>query len=404
MADDAKLLTIDANSSWTNRLLTSGQPPKPIPHLSNCATALRYAPAWSGVLAVNTLSHVVCTERPTPWRQSYEEWTDLADGLTSIWLQDHGLNVTTTTASEAVRIVARERDYNPLLNYLNELEWDGWARVDTWLVDYMGAEDSIYTRAVGRAWLISAVARAFQPGVKVDHALILEGPQGRGKSSALKALASPAWFTDYLSENLGSKEASILCNGVWIVEFSELEGIIHQQSKVETVKAFLTRTDDRYRPPYARHAINLPRQCIFAATTNRETYMNDETGNRRFWPIKCGWIYPSRIERDRDQLWAEAVKLYLEGSPWWLNEEMEAEAKHEQKLRHDADPWEEAIGTWLAKRKDSSTDEILRDCLNKDTGEWTRADQMRVSRCLKSLGWERFRVAGSGHRRYKSTK
>lgn len=392
---------IDSARDWHDRLLRSGSPPRPIANLANSITALTFAPEWKNVLAVDTLSHSIVTLRKTPWGDSIGCWSDIQDGLCAAWLQEEGINVSSGTAAEAIRIVSRKHEHNPLLSYLGDLVWDNTERIDDWLSHYLGVEATYYSRAVGRAWLVSAVARAYQPGCKADCCLILEGPQGRGKSSALKALASPAWFTDYVSENLGAKDASILCNGVWIVEFSELEGIMHHTSKMETVKAFLTRTDDRYRPPYGRHAISLPRQCIFAATTNRDTYMPDETGNRRFWPVKCSWIYPERLERDRDQLWAEAVHLYSEGFQWWLTEDMEAEARHEQRARYDSDPWEEPIATFLEKKHDISADDILRDCLHKDVESWCRADQMRVARCLKALGWDKYRVPGKGHRRYK---
>lgn len=401
MSKEDKVVPLD-NRPWKDRLLRSGD--KPIPNLFNCVTALRYCPQWQGVLVHNTLSHKVSTAKPTPWGQSYATWSDIADGLTAAWMQEEGINVHTGIASEAVRIVAHDHEFSPLFDYLNSLEWDGWHRVNTWTFDYLGVSDTAYSRAVGKAWLISAVARAYQPGCKADYAIILEGPQGRGKSSALKALASPAWFADYISENLSSKDACILCSGVWIIEFSELEGIMHQHARVEAAKAFITRTEDRYRPPYGQNTIDVPRQCVFAATTNRDSYMLDETGNRRFWPIKCGSIYPGRIERDRDQIWAEAVRLYLEGETAWLSEDLEAEAKHEQKLRYEADPWEEAIGKWLEKRKDASTTEILEECLRKDPGTWARYDQMRVARCLKSLGWEKYRVPGQGHNRYRLTR
>ncbi len=392
---------IDSARDWHDRLLRAGNPPKPIANLSNCITALSYSQDWKGVLAIDTLSHSIMTMRATPWGDSVGCWTDIQDSLCAAWLQDEGINVSSGTASEAIRVVARKREHNPLLGYLTELEWDNTPRVDDWLTHYLGVQATYYSRAVGRAWLVSAIARAYQPGCKADCCLILEGPQGRGKSSALKALASPAWFTDYVSENLGAKDASILCNGVWIVEFSELEGIMSHHAKMETVKAFLTRTDDRYRPPYGRHPISLPRQCVFAATTNRDTYMPDETGNRRFWPVRCSWIYPERIERDRDQLWAEAVRLYMGGTQWWLSEDMEAEARHEQRSRYDADPWEESIATFVEKREDVSADDILRDCLHKDVEDWGKSDQMRVSRCLKALGWDKYRVPKKGNHRYR---
>lgn len=401
MPSDDKVVTLDKDKRhWTERLIRSGNPPKPVANLANCITALRYCPDWRGVLGFNTFAHRVSTIKETPWKASYTTWSDTADSLACIWFQEEGINVHTGVAAEAIRVVARDHEYSPLFDYLNSLEWDGRPRVNSWTFDYLGAKDNSYSRAVGQAWLISAVARAYQPGIKADYAIILEGPQGRGKSSALKALASPTWFADYLGQNLNEKDASILCSGVWIIEFSELEGI-NQQSRVESAKAFITRTEDRYRPPYGQNTISLPRQCVFAATTNRDSYLLDETGNRRFWPIKCGYIYPDRLERDRDQIWAEAVKLYLDGVPYWLDSDLESEAKHEQRLRYEADPWQDVVAEWLSKKTDISSHEILDKCLHKNTDQWTRADQMRVSKVLKALGWERYRAPGKGNVRYR---
>src|SRR5581483_5455081 len=175
---------------------------------------------------------------------------------------------------------------------------------------------------------------AFMPGCKADHCLILEGPQGRGKSTALRALAGDDFFTDQMPRDLSSKEASLACAGTWIIEFSELEGLMHRESQVEAVKAFLTRTEDRYRPPYQRHSISIPRQCVFTATTNRDTYMYDESGNRRFWPARVMNIHLRMLENDREQLWAEAVHAQRdEGEEWWLDHDVEHLAQTEQESR-----------------------------------------------------------------------
>lgn len=399
---DTKIVSLDGKP-WTERLIRDrAKPPRPVGNLANCVTALRHAPSWRGVLSYNTFTHTILTTRKTPWGESYAAWTDTADGLCAVWMQEEGINVPSHIAAQAVRIVAHDQEISPLTDYLSSLAWDGEPRINSWTCDYLGVKDTVYSRAVGQAWLISAVARAFQPGCKADNVLILEGPQGRGKSSALRALASPEWFADYISENLNSKDAAILCDGVWIIEFSELEGVVSSHSdKAETAKAFLTRQKDRYRPPYATHPIDVPRQCVFAGTTNRDNYMTDETGNRRFWPLRCNFIYPERVARDRDQLWAEAVYRYHAGMPWWLDADEEAEAKYEQKLRYEGDPWEEIIRDWTEGKRDTSVQEILEKCLRKDAQAFTRSDQMRVSRCLKVLGWDQSRVPGTGVRRYK---
>ena len=158
-------------------------------------------------------------------------------------------------------------------------------RLEEWVITYLGAEDTPLNRAVGSRWMISGVARILQPGAKVDHMLILEGPQGAKKSSALKTLAGAEWFTDELAE-IGSKDAAQQMRGIWVIEIAELDAI--SRAEVSRIKAFLSRTTDRYRPPYERYVVEMPRQCVFAGSVNPDTYLRDETGNRRFWPVRCG--------------------------------------------------------------------------------------------------------------------
>ena len=202
-------------------------------------------------------------------------------------------------------------------DYFGGLVWDGTSRLDQWLVTYFHAEPTEYVLAVGPRWLISSVARIYQPGCQADHVLILEGPQGKQKSQALRTLPNDEfWFTDRLS-HIGSKDAAIEIAGIQIVELAEMDALTKAASS--TSKSFLTRRHDRFRPPWGKHPITLPRQCIFAATINPPAggYLKDPTGARRFWPVSChGMIDRDGIERDRDQLWAEAVARYRAGAKW----------------------------------------------------------------------------------------
>ncbi len=261
------------------------------------------------------------------------------------WLQRRELNVTPMTVSRSVGAVAREITVHPVRDHLGALAWDGVPRIETWVCRYLGAEDTAFNRSVGALWLISAVARIFRPGVKADHMLVLEGPQGARKSTALKILAGEDWFTDELPD-LGSKDAAMHMQGVWIIEIAELDAI--GKAEVSRIKAFLTRTTDRFRPPYGRYTIEVPRQCVFAGTVNPDTYLRDETGNRRFWPVRCGTIDIDALARDRDQLWAEAVARFRAGAIWWLDTpELIAAATAEQEKRYQADAWDALIDHWL---------------------------------------------------------
>ncbi len=392
---------------WQQALSTHGTPPRPKPTLRNAIHALRHAPAWHNVLSYNEFTHCLYLRSAPPWeawlgpRWRQRPWTERDDGEATIWMQEHGIDVSLQIVSKAIEIESERRSYSSLLDFLNDLEWDNWHRIDTWLSYYLGAPDNEFTRSIGQRWLISAVARAFQPGCKADHCLILEGRQGLGKSTALSTLAGDGLFTDYISDELGSKEAALLCAGVWIIEFSELEGILHRPSRMETVKAFLTRTHDRYRPHYAKHPVMVPRQCVFAATTNQQDYFSDSAGNRRFWPVRCGKINTASLARDREQLWAEAVKCFLDGQSWWLDDEQQAQ--HEQADRLSADPWDESIAAWITKRRDASTNEILCDCMKLPMHELGRSEQMRVAKILHRMGWERFKD-GNGRMRFRPSR
>jgi predicted P-loop ATPase len=271
---------------------------------------------------------------------------------------------------------------------LESIAWDGINRLDTWLTTYLGVEDSNYARAVGARWLISAVARIYRPGVKADCCLILEGPQGSKKSTALKTLAGP-YFTDELAD-LGTKDSVLQTQGVWIIELSELDSL--SRAEVGRIKAFMSRTTDRFRPPYGKRLIECPRQCVFAGSVNHSSYLRDDSGGRRFWPVACGRIDIDRFARDRDQLWAEAKARFERGCVWWLETtELIGMASLEQADRYEGDPWEEVIGHWAEDRRSVSIGEVLTRCLDKPQALWTQVDKNRVARCFRALGWERYR-------------
>jgi predicted P-loop ATPase len=273
-----------------------------LPVLANAIAALRHAPEWGGVLAFNEFAFGTVALKPAPWGiVPRGEWTDNEDRLAAEWLQKQGILVSVDVAGQAAQTAARYHSIHPVKAYLHGLKWDGVQRVDTWLSAYVGAEGTEYASAVGSRWLISAVARIFRPGAKADCCLILEGPQGIRKSTALRTLAGE-FFTDELAD-LGSKDAAMQTRGVWIIELSELDSLSH--SEVARIKAFMSRTTDRFRPPYGMRLVESPRQCVFAGTVNHSTYLPDETAGRRFLPITCGRIDVEALVRDRDQLWAE---------------------------------------------------------------------------------------------------
>ena len=379
----------DAVFDWRAALVTNREG-APFPVLANAITALRHAPEWGGVLAFNEFSLGVTAMKAAPWGGpgAGDAWTDQEDRLTADWLQRAGIRVSVETAGQAVQTVAHDRAFHPVREYLDSLKWDRTARIDTWLALYVGAEANDYTRATGSRWLISAVARIYQPGCKSDCCLILEGEQGTRKSTALATIAGE-WFTDECSE-LGSKDSAMQVRGVWVVELAELDAMT--RGEVSRIKGFMSRGTDRFRPPYGKRVIESPRQCVFAGSVNHSNYLRDETGGRRFWPVACRRILIDDLARDRDQLWAEAVARYRTGAPWWLDSaDLNRQAAEEQASRFEGGPWDELIGEWVAARETVSVSDVLAFCIEKPKANWTQTDKNAVARALRAMGWERYR-------------
>ena len=359
--------------------------------LQNALIALEHASEWQVVLGFDesTLRVVARASPPWPSRAVPFPWSDQDDVRAAAWMQQHGIMVSKEVVGQAVQTVARKFTFHPIRDYLNELVWDAIPRMDDFLTLYLGVESSDYVRAVGRKFLIGAVARVFRPGCKNDTCLVLEGPQGTLKSTALKVMAGE-WFTDEIAD-LGSKDAALQLRGAWIVELAELDAM--SRAETSRIKAFMSRSTDRFRPPYGRHVIEVPRESVFAGTVNHEAYLKDETGGRRFWPIRCGLVRVADLRRDRDQLWAEAVVRFKAGESWWIDSrELKEWAADEQKQRYEEDPWQPIIATYIQDRPYVTSEQILGQCLKKQPAMWSQLDKIRIARCFRALGWTRKRA------------
>lgn len=396
---------------WYN-LLAPTKDGNPRANLSNCVIVLREAPEFGGAIGFDVLRHETFVLKPLPWDehlQGSRPWVEVDDSCLAIWLQEHDLAASSKLAAEAVETFAqRQRPFHPVLEYLDRVKWDGEPRLDTWTIDYLGCEDTPYVREVSAKWPISACARIADPGTKADCVLVLEGPQGTGKSTALRTLGGP-WFTDEIAA-LGTKDAAEQLNGVWIVELAELSAV-RRAADIATLNAFITRSTDRYRPSYGRRVRECPRQCVFAASTNDDQWNRDDTGGRRWWPLATTTIDVDGLRAVRDQLWAEAWTRYQTDEPWWLQgAAIITQAKAEQEGRLTLDPWENPIARWVdenAHRDGLTTTEILRDVLSIPIAEHDIAKQTRVGRIfMQRLKWHRRqqRVSGERVRRYWRTK
>jgi hypothetical protein len=287
--------------------------------------------------------------QPPPHETNDDDLTRLQE-----WLQFMGLpRVGREIVGQAVEAFARERRFHPVRDELKNFAWDGAVRADRWLFTYFGAEaedDAAieYVSAIGKMFLIAMVARIFQPGCQADYMLVLEGDQGILKSSACRALAGE-WFSDSLPEDITGKDARQHLRGKWLVEVSELSAF--SKADTEALKAFITRREERYRPPFGRHDVTEKRQCLFIGTTNQDNYIKDLTGGRRYWPVKCTLIDVAGLAAVRDQLFAEAVVRFRRGERWWPTAEDEARFfKPQQDKRIEEDPWYPVIAAWVEGR------------------------------------------------------
>jgi predicted P-loop ATPase len=295
---------------------------------------------------------------------------------------------------EALERACEKNRFDPVCDYLDGLEWDNTSRVDNWLTIYFGAVDTPLTRAFGRMTLIAAVRRAKHPGCKFDTMLILEGPQGQGKSKALRILAvADDNFSDAQIKWDDPRQQQESAGGVWIHEIGELAGL--KKAEVENVKQFLSRQSDRGRPAYGRYSINRLRRGVLIGTVNPlkgTGYLTDPTGNRRFWPVSVASVDPEGLARDRDQLWAEAAMLEAKGEPIELDPSLYPVANARQERRRVVDPWVHILQEKLRGQDRVSSVHLLTNLLEIPAGKTDRTAWTRLAAVMRQLNWEGPRV------------
>ena len=343
----------DDGGEWM-KLLAVDKRGQPEPTINNVFLILTHDPALKGCLAYNAFKDRLVTVSPLPWRGindpvNGDTWTDADDSELRRYLE---LGYTITGKErimDGIAAVSRQHIIHPVLDYLEALDWDGVERLDTLLVDYLGAPDTDYTRAVTRKAFTAAVARIIRPGCKFDYVLVMSGPQGRGKSTLVSRM-SCGWYTDSLA-GIGTKEAYEGIQGYWLVELGELAAM--KKTEIETTKNFISKQVDSYRAPYGRRVEDHPRQCVFFGTTNSTTFLRDDTGNRRFWPVRLQEETPTRsVWNDLTpdtvaQLWAEAVTRYNEGEELTLPDDLAAFAREQQEQFTEDDPRAGEIALYL---------------------------------------------------------
>jgi predicted P-loop ATPase len=370
----------------------------------NVRLELEHWPEMQGRYTYDSWSDTLIINRPWPEdeRTNYPrpvEDADLFTLMAHLWRQ--GLKPPQGVVEIALVEVARRCwAINPLIDYLTKLAWDGEDRLDGWLANYMGVPASPEATLFGRKFLIGAAARATRPRCKNDTMLTLQGPQGQKKSTAWRTLFGETYFSDNLGD-VRDKDALMGLAGMWGIEWAEMSGL--SRVSAEDMKAFLSRQEDRFRPPYGRSVIMRPRRCVFVGSTNQRSYLRDPSGGRRYWPVTCvHTIDLAAIERDRNLLWAEAMHRLEVGETWWLEGPAEEEiAKVAQEGVYDADPWEGPIIEKLAEQMPGAwvpTHEILWLWLGVERSKQTTTHSQRLGGIMDRLGIRGDRAYHHGRR------
>lgn len=356
-----------------------------------------------GTLRLNMRERALEVHGDLPWEAQKtipRPWSDDDAVQGAVWLGGLGFpKINPNEVHKAAGTIGSKHGYDPLADYLTGLQWDGVPRIDTWLERYCGAvardaETRQYVSGVGRRWLIQAVARAMRPGCQADNVLILEGPQGIRKSTALQILGGE-WFAEHLGMiKHGDKDALMALAKPWIIELPELSAL--RKAEVESIKAFITTRVDHYRTPWDRLPQAHPRGMVFAGTTNRDgaAYLQDTTGNRRFWPVELkGQIDTENLALVRDELWAEATMYFKRGDRWFIDQKELSDAAEKQVARRSVqvsdDAWYGPIDLWLETNPgDWTCADIVAGSLHLSRRDINNPMLKRAATILANMGFE----------------
>jgi len=390
--------------SWHTNLIKGDKGPLKI--LINIVTAISLSPEFidatgDSAIKLDIFRTETMAHRPLPWGgpPTPRGWRDQDDREMTIWLQRNGLIVPENLVHAAVQTVAEQNGFHPVMDYLTNIVWDGIPRLDDWLITYCGCPRSDYIQAIGSRWLISGVARIFEPGCKAHCVLVLEGPQGIGKSTVFEIIGGRYYSNDIAA--LGTKDAQEQILGVWIMEFDELDAVTRAR-EILAVNAFVSRSIDHFRLPYARRSQSHPRQSICGASTNQVVWHRDSTGARRWWPARPATIHPidlDSLRQDRDQLWAEARDRFLTHEHWWLEEDhLIAAQEAEMEQRFEEDPWSDAVinsahaltGAQRSAEKRVTVERVMAE-MGITLDRRDPQSGARVAKVLRHAGWVRGR-------------
>lgn len=323
------------------------------------------------------------------------EWRDADDARVTVYLQQvvNMVSIAETVTGSAVRYVASQRVRHCVREHLQSFTWDGVDRIAHAFEDFWGAEPSErqpsdYIRAISANFFLGLVARVLTPGCQLDNMVVFEGNQGIGKARALRAIGEP-WYAA-ASESVMSKDFFQILRGCWVLEIGEMDSF--SRAERDRIKLVISTPTDRYRPSFARHARDFPRQCIFAGTTNHSDYGNDDTGLRRFWPVWCSAIDVPGLLAARPQLLAEAVHRLQAGEPWWTTPDLAT--KTVQRDRQSEDVWTPLVLDYLsgdsgleARKAEVQIHDILKDACKVSEANMTHTHKLRIGSILRLAGW-----------------
>ena len=394
---------ITVRSGWELELSLNNN--KPEGTLKNCSLFFNYCPSLKKVFRFNDFLQRPCITKNSPFipdieikKNGYKEFDDNNLSQLRTWLaNEYEAEFSKDTILDCLMSYSLQNNFNPLVEKLESCasNWDGINRLDNWLIDFCNAEyendnEKVYLQTVGKMTLISAVARAFEAGCKVDTILILEGKQGDKKSSFLEVLAL-GYFLELTQKFEDTKKVVDSMFGKWIIELPELKSLKGDQ---DSVKAFITAKKDNERLSYGRFSKDFPRRSIFIGTTNNDEYLKDNTGNRRYFPVKTNNCDLFKLKKEVEQLWAEAVIQYRKGGKWWLDESdcKDAEILNTvekiqfRKLYSDEMEW--PVKEFLINKNSTTGQEVWVNVF-KGTAPFNKSDQMRVSKIIKAIGFEK---------------
>ncbi len=360
----------------------------------NIRTILTNHADWQGVIGYNQFSKHVNKHKSPPYPHSPNnglgEWTDADNEMLSMWLgENYEIEPGTDRLQSLIVAISMQNPFHPVREYLEQChaKWQragspcGYATM--WVERYLGAKESPATRLFEKTWLISAVARIYEPGCKADNVLILEGDQGLLKSTAL-AILGGCWFSD-TNIDFADKDSLMLIHESWIIEMPELDKF--KKADSDRAKSFFARCEDKYRAPYGHNLITMKRQCVFAGTTNTTDYLKDSTGNRRYMPIEClKRLDIDALKAARDLIWGEAVEMYKKGEKWWYDDTLK-HVREAQDARFAEDVWHDVVEEYVSDKKGVTIQMVLTKGLKMEIDRCDKMARNRIADILRTLGW-----------------